>query len=698
MPNRLSGSLSPYLEQHADNPVDWYPWSPEALDAARAQDKPIVLSIGYSACHWCHVMAHESFEDPAIAGRMNQGFINIKVDREERPDLDRIYQLAHQLLSGRGGGWPLTLFLDPADQTPFVAGTYFPPEARHGLIGFAELLERVHDAWINQREALAAQNRQLREALLMVSAQHTEKDPQAGSAEDLLIGQLSARLDRRHGGFGDAPKFPQAPLLEWLLARAEDDPQAAEMLNDTLKPMAVNGLFDHLGGGFFRYSVDAAWEIPHFEKMLYDSALLLPIYAEAAQRWNDDDLRYATERTVEFLCRDLGLAEGGFASSLDADSVPADLEPGQPASPREGAHYLWTPAQFDDCLGDRSAGHVDSDQAAVERAQARFGLDGPPNFEQSSWHLVIARTLNELTTRADQADPVAVSLEQARQKLLACRMRRPMPGRDDKMLASWNALTVIGLARAARALDRPEWAQLACDTHAIVWQRLFDDDQVHAVWRDGRRAHPALLNDFASMLLACLETLACRWNTEWLDRADWLAGQIRDRFSDFGSGTLFLTPADHEALIMRPTANTDDATPAGAALAARGLLRLGHLTANPEWLELAGRALDSAAGDIQRSPMAHASLMLAAAEYARPVAQVLIGGTGPLADQWFAELSRRVNLHCYRIVSDEPDLPGPLADLARAERDIAVVCIGNRCLAPAHNAAQLERRLAEAGR
>jgi len=690
MSNRLSGALSPYLEQHADNPVDWHPWGPEALEAARTADLPIVLSIGYSACHWCHVMAHESFEDEEIAERMNDWFVNIKVDREERPDLDRIYQLAHQILTGRGGGWPLTVFLDPSDLAPFVAGTYFPPTARHGLIGFGELLQRVHDAWLNQRDTLKAQNRQLHEALTMISAQRTRVDDHDGDPEPVLLGQLDARRDRRHGGFGDAPKFPQAPMLEWLLGVSDRDEQAADMLGDALDAMADNGLFDHLGGGFFRYCVDAAWEIPHFEKMLYDNAQLLPLYAEAAVRFDNPSWAQTAALTAEFLARDLRLPEGGLASSLDADSLPpaddeADDEPADSAV--EGAYYLWTPSRFQGCLGaDR-----------LDLAKARFGLDGPPNFDGDKWHLVCARNINELTRSAADAERTHSELATVRAELLACRQARPAPARDDKMLAGTNALASAGLMRAGRLLGNKGWLGLGVETASLTWQRLFAESPERAVWRDGRCDHPALLDDYAAMLMACMECLQCRWDPDWLERAEQLAAIVLDRFFDNETDTLYLTPVDHERLIMRPTANTDDATPAGAALAARGLARLGHLIASGEWLDLAGRIVDAARGDIQRTPAAHAGMLIAARELERPQPQVLIGGKSGEGDDWHAQLARRPDVCAYRVRADGDVLPKLLAEVAEAASTRAVVCLGTQCLEPADSFEQLEARLAEAG-
>jgi len=698
MPNRLSGALSPYLEQHADNPVDWYPWGPEALEAARTADLPILLSIGYSACHWCHVMAHESFENAEISERMNNWFVNIKVDREERPDLDRIYQLAHQLLTGRGGGWPLTVFLDPADLAPFVAGTYFPPTARHGLIGFGELLQRVHEAWLNQRETLKAQNRQLHEALTMISAQRTPVEDDHGDPEQVLLGQLDARRDRRHGGFGDTPKFPQAPMLEWLLAASAADEQAADMLGDALDAMAGNGLFDHLGGGFFRYCVDAAWEIPHFEKMLYDNAQLLPLYAEAALRFDNSMWADTAALTAEFLSRDFRLPDGGLASSLDADSLPppdeksgsnsdSDLDADACDTAVEGAYYVWTPNQFEQCLG---AGRLDL-------AKARYGLDGPPNFEGGKWHLVRARSINELTRRASDADRMASELELAREELLACRQARPAPARDDKMLAGTNALTAAGLMRAGRLLGNKGWLGLGMETASLTWQRLFAESPARAVWRDGRRDHPALLDDYAAMLMACMECLQCRWDPDWLERAEQLAAIVLDRFFETETDTLYLTPIDHERLIMRPTANTDDATPAGAALTARGLARLGHLIGSGEWLALADRIVDAARGDMQRTPAAHAGMLIAARELEMPQPQVLIGGESGEGDDWHAQLARRPGLHAYRVGAGGELLPELLAEIAESRSTRAVVCLGTHCLEPADSFEQLETRLAEAG-
>jgi len=684
MAERLTGALSPYLEQHADNPVDWHPWGPAALEAARAADRPILLSIGYAACHWCHVMARESFADEAIARRLNAWFVSIKVDREERPDLDRVYQLAHQLLTGRPGGWPLTVFLDPRDLMPIVAGTYFPPEARHGLIGFGELLERVHIAWDRQRAELDGQSRQLRQALEMITRRRADDDTPEEDPGSVLVNQLSARFDARHGGFGAAPRFPQAALLDCLLQIAVDDDGAAQLLIDTLRPMVRYGLQDHLGGGFFRYCVDSAWEIPHFEKMLADNVALLPVLAEAARRWDDRELGVAAEGIVAFLQRDMALPGGGLATSLDADSLPAaDAAEAQADAPVEGAFYRWTRAQFRAAL----------DASLHDLAAARFGLDGPANFHGRDWHLIAARSLDELVATHGDRQAVQRQLDQARVQLLQARVQRPAPARDDKLLAGLNALAVSGLVRAGRALARNDWLDQAADLHAAILARPFAATPAAAVWRDGRTGQHALLEDHAAVLVATLDLLQWRWSDTALDLCHGLVETLLTRFRDRHDGSFYLTPADHEAMILRPPAASDDATPSGAALAVSGLLEYAHLTGNDDALQAAQAALRAAAGELERAPIAHAGLILAARRHAAPAPQVLIGGAGPAADAWHARLLARPELRVYRIAPGNSGLPGPLAAVAGFEAPRAVVCRGRHCVEPLDDFASLEQAL-----
>jgi uncharacterized protein len=567
-PNRLADALSPYLLQHADNPVHWQPWDREALAMARTLDKPILLSIGYSACHWCHVMAHECFENDDIAALMNAHFVNIKVDREERPDLDRIYQMAHQLLTGRGGGWPLTVFLDPDSQAPFFAGTYFPPEPRHGMMGFDQLLQRIHQVWATRRDELRAQHLQVQEALQAISK------PQAGDGDELpgfdaFIAEMGARFDADNGGFGTVPKFPQAPQLA-ALADVVGDDQAAQMLGDTLTVMARHGLKDHLAGGFFRYCVDAAWEIPHFEKMLSDNVQLLGLYARAAAEWKRDDLLEVCNRTVAWLETEMALEGGGFAASLDADTPEG-----------EGAFYLWRPDEIDRVL----------DGQRRELFFERYGLDGPPNFEDKLWHLVTARSLGEMVRPDLDESTIRASLESARETLLAERNRRPGPNRDDKLIAGWNGLAIENLMLAGRRLRRPEWCEQAAATLDAVAVKLFGQDPPRAIWRAGRSAHPATLEDHANILVASLEVLAWRFEMRWLNLARRIGRRILGQFIDDDSGAMYLTPIDHEHLITRPLALADDATPAGAGQAVRGLTRLAHLTGDMALEQAAERAL-----------------------------------------------------------------------------------------------------------
>ncbi|NBB93151.1 MAG: DUF255 domain-containing protein [Gammaproteobacteria bacterium] len=674
--NRLGAALSPYLLQHADNPVAWQPWDREALAMARTLDRPILLSIGYSACHWCHVMAHESFENDEIAERMNAFFVNIKVDREERPDLDRIYQLAHQLLTGRGGGWPLTVILDPASQAPFFAGTYFPLEPRHGMIAFGDLLQRIHQVWSTRREELRQQHLQVQEALQAVATPRPGGDADLDSAVASLVAEAGARFDRENGGFGGEPKFPQAPLLA-ALAEADGE-HPAQMLGDTLTAMARHGLQDQLGGGFFRYCVDAVWEIPHFEKMLSDNALLLGLYARAARRWQRKDFRGVCERLVAWLDREMSLEGGGFAASLDADSADG-----------EGAYYVWTPAEVAERLTSGEG----------ELFSARFGLDGPPNFEGEYWHLVIARSRGELVDRDLDVQEVDRRLESARARLLEARSERPAPGRDDKMLASWNGLMIENLAVAGRLLGREDWLERAAGALDSVAVNLFGQDPPRAVWRQGRSAQAALLDEHASVLSACLELLSWRFETRWLNLSRRIGRRIVAQFADPSSGALHLTPSDYEQLLTRPLAHADDATPAGAGQAVIGLAKLGHLCGDSSLIDAAHRAVEAALGDIERSAAAHATLIGAWAALDRPRPQILLAGPDDPVGEWRNRLANTARYDVYRLGPglSADDLPELLRPLAIETQAVAMVCLGQRCLTPVHDFKELEAQLAEAG-
>jgi uncharacterized protein len=535
--NRLAEETSPYLLQHADNPVDWYPWCAEALEHARAEDRPILLSIGYSACHWCHVMAHESFEDAAIAGLMNRYFVNIKVDREERPDLDRIYQTAHQLITRRPGGWPLTMFLDPRDQTPFFGGTYFPPKPRHGMPAFPELLRRVAEAWQSQHENIRSQGAQLRE---MLGRMERPRGTGAVPPPAVLLGRafeaLESEYDPRFGGFGSAPKFPHPSNLELLLFLSEgshgaeiDRRQAARMLEHSLRRMSESGLFDQLGGGWYRYSVDPYWMIPHFEKMLYDNGPLLTLAAELGHRDGDGVLRRAVVMTVNWLQREMRHPEGGLYATLDADSEGG-----------EGAFYAWDREEIRALLPEE-------EYAIFAR---RFGLDREPNFE-SRWHL---HAFAPVAGHSELDEAVAEArLESARRRLFEAREARPRPARDEKILTAWNGLAISGLARAARRLELPEAGEMAAQAADFVLTHLRDDaGHLSACWKGGLARFPAYLDDYAFLARGLLELLQWRWSSRWLDAACGLADRLLADFEDRKHGGFLFTAHGHERLIHRP--------------------------------------------------------------------------------------------------------------------------------------------------
>ena len=680
--NRLAGETSPYLLQHADNPVDWYPWGPEALERARSENKPILLSIGYSACHWCHVMAHESFEDAATAALMNELFVNVKVDREERPDLDRIYQVAHQMLTQRGGGWPLTMFLSPHDQRPYFGGTYFPPEARYGMPAFRDLLQRVAQYYREHREDVRRQG----DALVEVFGQMLPA-PAAGEAplarEPLAAGRaaLQRDFDGRFGGFGDAPKFPHPASIEFLLrswrATADDDQpdlQALYMATLTLTRMAEGGLYDQLGGGFCRYSVDPYWMIPHFEKMLYDNAQLLAVCAQATVATGEALFRRVTEETADWIRRDLGHPAGGWYSTLDADSEG-----------HEGRFYVWTPDEARSLLDEREF-------TVLSR---RFGLDREPNFE-GRWHLHAFESLDTVATETGlEAEAAEAVLDAARAKLLAARNQRVWPARDEKILTSWNGLALAGMAAAARALDRPDYVDDAARAVAFLRQHCWFDGRLLAVHKDGRSRFPAYLDDHAFLGWGLLELLQARWHGPWLAWAVELAEAMLAHFEDRDAGGFYFTADDHESLILRPKTFGDDATPAGNGMAARLLLRLGFLLAEPRYLVAAERTLRAAGSLLDRYPHGHASLLMALDELTDPPLVVVLRGSDDDLAVWRAELDKLYDPRrlVIGIPADAADLPAGLVDKQPRAGAVAYLCRGTTCSAPLDTLAELVRAL-----
>jgi len=657
--NRLSHETSPYLLQHAHNPVDWYPWGAEALARAQAEDKPILLSIGYSACHWCHVMAHECFEDPAIARVMNEHFINIKVDREERPDLDRIYQTAHQLLAGRGGGWPLTVFLDPA-QVPFFAGTYFPPAPRHGLPALPDLLLRIAEVYRDKRALLQEQN----PSLLAALAQTNPAGELAGRLDDgpirQALAQLAASYDRTHHGFGAAPKFPHPGNLELLLRCGKGEEQAIAL--NTLRAMARGGLNDQLGGGFFRYSVDERWDIPHFEKMLYDNGPLLGLYTDAWQVSGEAEFRRIAENTGDWALREMQHPDGGFYATLDADSAG-----------EEGGFYIWDAAALRALLP--------AEEYAV--AAPHYGLDGPANFE-GRWHLRVQRPLADIAGALDISEQEAAErLAAARQRLYTARAARPAPGRDDKILAAWNGLMIKGLASAGRRLGRGDFIDAAQQAADFIRTHMLHDGRLAASWKDGQARHGAVLDDYAFLLDGLLELLQARWRDADLALAGTLAEALLHHFEDEAHGGFFYTADDHETLILRPKTLTDEAIPAGNGIAAQALGRLGHLTGTLEYLGAAEKAVRGAWNSIQEAPYAHASLLLALEDLLQPPTLAVLHGTTEQTQPWLERLSRDYRPHQY-IVAQPPDAKGLPAPPAAISLPLALLCQGRQCQPPLH--------------
>ena len=584
MPNRLAKSSSPYLLQHAENPVDWYEWSDEARALARDSDRPILLSVGYAACHWCHVMAHESFEDVATAEVMNRHFVNIKVDREQRPDLDRIYQLAHQVMQRRGGGWPLTAFLDPHTHQPFFIGTYFPRTPRHGLPPFITVLERVAHWYHEEKTSLAQHNEALAGFFSQdsgaESATSVERGPQDRTSVMATVEQTMAALERgfdpQWGGFGTAPKFPHPTQLELLLRRT--DKRAHHMAQVTLERMCRGGLFDHLGGGFARYSVDERWEIPHFEKMLYDNGALLAVLGKVS---GTPLFRRAATMTAGWIMREMQHPEGGYFASVDADSEG-----------HEGRYYIWDADLARDEL-------TPEEWSAFAPA---FGLDGPPNFEEA-WHLHCGND-------ADLTNP---RIHTACQKLRTIREQRIRPGLDDKILVAWNGLAIRGMVIAGRAYGEPTWVESAFSAARFIHREHWRDGRLCTSWRNGEVLGMAFLDDYAFLLDGLVTLLECDPDQALLDFAGELAQQLVSRFGD-SAGGFFFTAEDHERLIQRPKSFTDDATPNGNGVAAHALLRLAMLTGEDRYQVVVDRTLSAAAQRFGEWPHAHAACLLAMLE------------------------------------------------------------------------------------
>jgi len=675
MANKLAKETSPYLLQHADNPVDWFAWNDEALQLARQKNRPILLSIGYSACHWCHVMAHECFEDEDTAKLMNRLFVNIKVDREERPDLDKIYQSAHYLISRSPGGWPLTVFLTADGHLPIFTGTYFPRKVFTDVLTRVESFSRTHD------DDIRSQGKILQDVLANLdpsaragdSAQLTEKPIR------LARQQLEASFDSEYGGFGAAPKFPHPTHIESLLstwrATAEaDNPDlhALYMATLSLSRMATGGLYDQLGGGFYRYSVDQHWAIPHFEKMLYDNAALLTVYSDGYAATGEPLFGRIVSETADWISRDMQDPEGGYYATLDADSEG-----------EEGRFYLWTRDQFDHLL------------TAQESAVARehYGLDLDANFEGEAWHLHAAVPIDDLSTVTSQSR-AQETLDSAREKLLTSRETRVWPGRDEKILVSWNGLTIKAMARAARVMGRNDLAESACRSADFIHAQLWLDERLLASFKDQRARFPAYLDDYAFLADGLVELLRYRWRSEYLVFACQLLDVLLARFED-PNGGFFFTADDHETLIHRPKPFSDDATPSGNGIAAQVLLQLGHLLGETRYIDAAERTLRAAWPALEEHPQAHGTLLQALRGFLVPPEVIVIrGDPGALAD-WQRYISAGYNpgRTSFVIPTDAEQLPGLLAERAPQGDGVAYICQGMTCRAPVTSLEELAATL-----
>lgn len=654
--NRLAEAKSPYLKQHARNPVDWYPWDNEALDRARRENKPILLSIGYAACHWCHVMAHESFEDNETAAIMNELFINIKVDREERPDLDKIYQTAHYLLTQQAGGWPLTVFLTPNDLTPFFSGTYFPPEARFQLPAFKDVLKTLSNIYQTQAEAITQQNTELLKILQHqghpLSLQQLTDEP-LKKALDILQQQY----DSIHGGFGAAPKFPQPSKIEFLL---QDQSLIAA---STLSHMGEGGIYDQLGGGFFRYSVDAEWEIPHFEKMLYDNGQLLYLYADAFKRFDEPFYSDVAHATAKWAIEKMRATNAGFFSSIDADSEG-----------HEGKYYVWTKDEVKNLLNE----------AEYNVIAPYYGLDKPPNFE-NKWHFCISQSLeviaNQLELPLSEANRL---LQSAKKKLVDARDERIAPNLDKKILTSWNGLMIKGLLVAGLNLKEPSFINTADETIQFIQQKLWRNNRLLASFADDKAYLNAYLDDYAFLIDALLTALQIEWRSDYLAFATKLANTMLDHFYDPAQGGFFFTANDQERILYRPKTMMDEATPSGNGVAARVLLTLGHLLGEPRFIEAAEKTLQSAWPALLKYPSEHCALLLALKDFLNPPQTIVLRGHGNELKKW-QTISHIASNIVFAIPDDASDLPGELALRKASDKTCAYICKGLQCQAVIEN-------------
>ena len=672
MSNRLAGETSPYLLQHADNPVDWHPWSEQAFAVARATGKPVLLSVGYSACHWCHVMAHESFEDDATAKLMNKLFVNIKVDREERPDVDKIYQTAYQLLTQRSGGWPLTMFISPDTQRPFFGGTYFPLTASHGMPAFKDLLQHVATYYADKAVEVKSQGEQLMDVFSKIVPQPIlMTESMDGKPLQTAKERMSKRFDSDYGGFGDAPKFPHPTTLDRMLRHwrasahtTEPDIDALYMVTLSLTRMAEGGIYDHLGGGFCRYSVDRFWQIPHFEKMLYDNGPLLAIYAQAFLATGEQEFENVANETADWMLADMLAPDGGFYSTRDADSEGV-----------EGRYYVWTPDQVAALL----------DEETNQALSQRYGLDADANFE-SEWHLSVKKSIADVAKATGNSKENTIErINSGRATLLAERSNRVAPGRDEKRLTAWNALAIRGFAIAGLALERSDLIDAAAGAVDFIRKEMYAGGRLQATYKDGQARFAAYLDDYAFLLDAIIELLQARWSADHLAFATELADTLLQEFEDTDKGGFWFTANDHENLMHRPKPLADEAVPSGNGIAALALQRLGFLLGESRYLLAAERTLRCAWQAMEEYPHGHVTLLNALEEYLTHTEIVVIRGKQSEISRWRDSASKLYSPSrlVFAIDAKAKNLPGALADRKAIDGEtVAYRCVGTHCELP----------------
>ncbi|MBN2839992.1 MAG: thioredoxin domain-containing protein [Coriobacteriia bacterium] len=681
MANRLAQETSPYLLQHADNPVDWYPWGDEAFETAKAEDKPVFLSVGYSACHWCHVMEHESFEDEATAALMNEHFVSVKVDREERPDVDAIYMKAVQAMTERGG-WPMSVFLTP-EREPFYGGTYFPDTPRHGMPSFTQVLERISKLWRSQREEVASAGTRLSAAL--AGSEGVTAHPSDNALDRDVLGDaasgLSRSFDHVNGGWGGAPKFPQPAVMEFLLRRhlATGDSSLLAMVTRTLDAMARGGIYDQLGGGFHRYATDAIWLVPHFEKMLYDNAQLARLYLHAWLVTGSERYRRITEETLDYVVREMLDASGGFYSAQDADSEG-----------EEGRFFVWTKGQVLQALEGRSERPLDD----AELFCAVYGVTESGNFEGSNTLSLVGPTAQAASEFGSGVVDVESRLAAARAALLEAREGRPRPGTDDKVLLSWNGLMLSAFAEAARALDRQDYLLIAeANADFVLGQMLGADGRLARTWKEGSARLNAYLEDYALYAEGLLELYQMTFNPMWFEAARAMCDFILEHFAD-PAGGFFDTSDDHEELLFRPKEIQDGAMPSGGAAAASVLARLGALTGDSRYTRAAEQSLEAVIHLLPRAPLGFAAWLSALDFALAPPSELAIVGPDLMPMLAVVRAKYRPNLIVAAKSPGEGSAVGLLEGREAAEgMTTAYLCRQFACEAPITNAAELAARL-----